>query len=127
MGAPARECRQRVSDVPAVGPRLARPAVLFDDGDEIHEPLITDKVVNEMMGRPHPDLRGDLEVELRQTLLEHQAAICGTTGESRALRSDNKATHRGMDPIGANKDVDRRGRAVLEHHVDVIVAIGERN
>ena len=62
---PAGEGRERVCDLAAVGPRLARPRVLLDDRDEVDQPPAAHEVVHEVPARAHPHLRGHLELEPR--------------------------------------------------------------
>ena len=124
---PVRERVERAGDVSAVGPGLAGPAVLFERRDEVQEPPLADEVVNEVATRSHPDLRRDLESEPGQAVSGHQASIRGATRESRAVFAEHQVAHGGMDPIGADDDVEACRRAVVKRHVHAIAAIGERN
>jgi hypothetical protein len=80
-----------------------------------------------MAAGSHPHLSGDLEVVVRQAVRGHEPAIGGATVESRAPFPEEEAAHCGMDPIGADEDVDRRCLAVLERHFDVVAIIGKRD
>jgi hypothetical protein len=85
LGVPSLESSERVRDLTPIGPRLARPRVLLDDGDEVEKPAVLHEVVHEMSTWTHPHLRGDLEVEVLQAIRRHQTAIGDTSRESGLL------------------------------------------
>src|SRR5262249_36165946 len=61
---PALVLGQRGRHVTPVCPGLGCPAVLHHDRDEVDELLVAHEVVDDVATRPHPHLRGDLEVEI---------------------------------------------------------------
>ena len=60
-----------------------------------------------------------------QALDRNQAAIGDASGEARALRPEQRGTHRGMDAVCADQDVGLRLGAVGEAQLDTVAVIGE--
>ena len=111
---PALERGERVRDVAAVGPRLARPAVLLDDRDEVDQPLAAARSSARSAGRAHPYLRVTSSSRWREPLGRHQPAIRDAAGEARAPAGPNRhPAHRRVDAVGADQhvDLDRRRRS----------------
>jgi hypothetical protein len=122
---PALEGGQRVGDVAAIGPRLARPVVLLDDRDEVDQTLLLDVVVDEVPARAHPELGGHVQIEVRQALRRDEAAVGGAPGEGRVLRAEERGADGRVDAVGADQQADLDGGAVRERRRDAIAAVGE--
>jgi hypothetical protein len=56
LGVPTLVGGERISDLAPIRPRLARPGVLLDPGDEVQESLFLDVVVDEVLPWPAPEL-----------------------------------------------------------------------
>ena len=121
---PALECGQRLRDLAAVGPRLARPGVLLDDGDEVDQAPAADEVVHEVPAGTHPDLRRHLEPELAQPLGRNQPAIGDAAREARVLgRRTGSGARREWMPSAPTSTSKLGAGAVGEPRLDAIAVI----
>jgi hypothetical protein len=73
----------------------------------------------------HPDLRRDLDVEVRQPLGRDQPAVGGASGEGGVLRPEQQFADGRVDPVGADQEVDLDRRAVLERRSDPVAVLGQ--
>ena len=122
---PALERGERVRDLAAIRPRLARPAVLLHDRHEVDETLALDEVADEVRARAHPHLRRHVELEDAELLGRHQAAVGNTAREVRRLGAEQHLARGRVDPIGADEEVHVRPGPVGEGRIHAAIALGE--
>ena len=116
---------ERVGDLTAVGPGLALPCVLLEEGDPVQQPFLLHVVVDEMPARPHPDLRLDRDLEIGHPLRGDQAAVGDAAGEVRALLAGEESLNGRVDPVRADEHIDLDRRAVLELERDAVAVVDE--
>src|SRR5205823_1293934 len=89
------------------------------------QPPIPHEVVHEVFARSQPYLRRHFEIEVHEPLGRHQAAIRDAASEMRILRTENYATHSGVDPVSADERLDSGAGAVLELHLYIVSVVDE--
>ena len=87
--------------------------------------LLLHEVVDEVLSRPHPDLRGHLQLEVTEPLGRHEAAVGDAAGEPRALGPEQGTAHGRVDAVGPDQQIHLDPGAVVEPRLDAIPALGE--
>src|SRR5262249_49634655 len=93
--------------------------------DKIQQPAARDEVMHQMAAWPEPRLVAALETEFGDALRRDQSAIRDAAGKLRVLSAEQQLAHRGMDAVGADKNVGLDNGAVGEARLDRIAMIDE--
>src|SRR5580704_1909187 len=79
--------------------------------------------MNEMGGRPHPDLIPKFKIEMGQSIRRHQAAVGNTAGETKLLRTEQGVAYHRMNSVGTDQCIHRNGSSICEMRFDVVAVI----
>src|SRR5271166_2671420 len=122
---PAGKGGERAIDCRTVGPVLAVPCVVLSPADEIQQASAGYKIMHEMGARSDPRLVAVIEAEIGDALDRDKPAIGDTAGEHRCLVAEQPSLNCRMDAIGADQQVDRNTRAIVESGLDAVSLVGE--
>ena len=90
------------------------PVAALDDAHDVQEPPRRHPVVHAMAARAHPEVRGHLDVEVRDALGRHQPAPRRAPGEARRVGAESQLAHAAVYAVGADQHVGLGRSAVLE-------------